>query len=83
MWTDHKDYILGDMVRLHEVKDDDDDSLVVERPNWGLAMNYEYKVRQRAAELMSGAPSVPPTSRKLNQSKLEDRPPRLGLSFAV
>ena len=58
MWNDHKDYILGTDVRLHEVKDDDD-SLVVARPTWGLVMSYEFKVRQKAAELMSGEHGKP------------------------
>ena len=53
MWADHKDYILGDMVRLHEVEEEDG-SIAVSRPSWQLVMSYDYKVRAKAADLMSG-----------------------------
>jgi len=51
MWSDHKDYILGDDVRLKEEKDDGE--VVVARPKWSLVMHYEYAIRKKAAEMMT------------------------------
>ena len=51
MWSDHKDYILGDEVRLKEEKDDG--AVIVARPKWSIVMHYEYAIRERAAELMT------------------------------
>ena len=58
MWTDHKEHILVDTVLLFETRDEDD-TIITGRPSFGLVMSYEYKIRCRAAELMSGEDGPP------------------------
>ena len=51
MWSDHKEHILGDKVRLKEVKRYN--VIIVRRPTWELVLHYEHAIRQRAAEMMN------------------------------
>ena len=51
MWSDHKEYILGEKVRLKETKRDN--VIIVRKPTWDLVLQYEQAIRQRAAELMN------------------------------
>ena len=51
MWDIHKAYVLGREVRQKEVKDDA--GIVVHTPSWNLVLNFDYALRERAAELMN------------------------------
>ena len=51
MWDNHKSYVLGREVRQKEVKDDA--GRVIHTPSWNLVLNFDYALRDRAAELMN------------------------------